>query len=168
MLKCSTQRPCLANYKQKVNIFLRSPVLIQSLPIELFLLSSPTSLRKKRKISCETFVHITVVYFSTFRALSHCDNAGENDKLPSTDVLLKLRAVFDNTDHHIQLQRREHLTGSKGAAQLVNSSVYVNDESSLHTTVCHIVQQDSSLCFLYGFPLGNLIPKTLNKLGRWY
>lgn len=99
-----------------------------------------------------------------------------NDLLTASDkglvsvlLLLDLNAAFDTIDHHILLQRLEHLIGIKGTALSWFESyssdhtlfVHVNDKSSLHSRVTHGVPQGSVLgpilFTLYMLPLGNII-----------
>lgn len=101
-----------------------------------------------------------------------------NDLLIASDnglvsilVLLDLSAAFDTIDHHILLQRLEHLIGITGTAlswfksYLSDRSqfVHVNDESSMPAIVSHGVPQGSVLgpilFTLYMLPLGNIIRK---------
>ena len=91
--------------------------------------------------------------------------------LLSVLVLLDLSAAFDTIDHHILIQRLEHLIGIKGTALSWFRSylsdrfqfVHVNDESSMRTNVRHGVPQGSVLgpilFILYMLPLGNIIRK---------
>ncbi len=99
-----------------------------------------------------------------------------NDLLSASDkglvsvlVLLDLSAAFYTTDHHILLQRPEHLIGIKGAALSWFMSylsdrfkfVHVNDESSVLSKVSHGIPQGSVpgpvLFTTYMLPLGNII-----------
>ena len=92
-----------------------------------------------------------------------------DNNLLSVLVLLDLSAAFDTVDHHILLQRLEHLVGIRGSAlkwfesylsdrfQFVN----VNENSSAHERVRYGVPQGSVLgpilFSLYMLPLGNII-----------
>ena len=101
-----------------------------------------------------------------------------NDILTATDnglvsvlFLLDLSAAFDTVDHHILLQRLEHLVGIKGTAlkwfesYLTNRSQFVNanDTFSTRETVKYGVPQGSVLgpilFTLYMLPLGKVIRK---------
>ncbi len=79
-----------------------------------------------------------------------------NDLLLASDkglvsilVLLDLSEAFDTIDHHILLQRLEHLIGISETALSWYESylsdrfqfVHVNDESSVHSKVSHGVPQ---------------------------
>ena len=91
-----------------------------------------------------------------------------NKGLVSVLVLLDLNAAFDIIDHHILLQRLEHLIGIKRncvKSYLLDrfQFVHYNDESSMHTKVRHGSPQDSVhgpiIFTLYMLPLGNIIRK---------
>ena len=94
-----------------------------------------------------------------------------NDGLLSVLILLDLSAAFDTIDHHILLQRLEHLVGIRGAAlrwfesYLSDRSQFVNtnDTCSLREKVRYGVPQGSVLgpilFTLYMLPLGKIIRK---------
>ena len=113
-------------------------------------------------------------HHSTETALVKVTNdllTASDNNLLSVLVLLDLSAAFDTIDHHILLQRLEHLVGIEGAAlnwfesylsdrfQFVN----VNDTSSLREKVSCGVPQGSVLgpilFTLYMLPLGKIIRK---------
>ena len=168
LLKKPTLDPgLLANYRPISNLPFLSKVLEKAVAKQLCDFLHNNNL-------FETFQSGFRAHHSTETALVKVTNdilIALDNGLLSVLVLLDLSAAFDTIDHHILLQRLEHLVGIRGAAlgwfesYLTDRSqfVNVNDTSSLREKVRYGVPQGSVLgpilFTLYMLPLGEIIRK---------
>lgn len=157
----------LANYRPISNLPFISKILEKAIANQLCDFLHNNSL-------FEDFQSGFRVHHSTETALVRVSNdllTASDRGLLSILVLLDLSAAFDTIDHHILLQRLEHLVGITGSAlswfksYLSDRSQFVNvhDVPSMHTKVSHGVPQGSVLgpilFTLYMLPLGNIMRK---------